>query len=66
MPMLESTLAAALRFDLDGLICVGVVAVIVFLATSTRRSAKRCHRCREINRQAAVFCAQCGTRLRGP
>ena len=49
----------------EGLVCVALVAVIVFLATSTRRSARRCPRCKEINREAAIFCAQCGTRLRG-
>ncbi len=51
--------------DRSGLICIGLVAVIVFLATSTRRSAKRCPRCREVNREQAVYCAQCGTRLKG-
>ncbi|UCC31290.1 MAG: zinc-ribbon domain-containing protein [Phycisphaerales bacterium] len=54
-----------LRFDYDGLVCIGVVAIIVFLATSSRRSARRCPRCQEINREAAVYCAQCGTRLPG-
>ena len=48
----------------DGFICVALVAVIVFLATSTRRTARRCPRCKEVNREAAVFCAQCGQRLR--
>ena len=63
--MIGTALAMCLWFEYDGLICVGVVALIVFLATSTRRSAKRCPRCREINREAAVFCAQCGERLPG-
>jgi len=57
------TLGVALPFELDGLVCVGVVAIIVFLATTTHRSARRCPRCWEINREAAIFCAQCGTRL---
>ena len=48
----------------DGFICVALVAVIVFLATSTRRTARRCPRCKEVNREAAIFCAQCGQRLR--
>ena len=52
------------RFGDDGLVCVALVAVIVFLATSTRRTARRCPRCKEINRDAAIFCAQCGMRLR--
>lgn len=61
--MIAFELAMGLRFDYDGLLCVGVVAVIVFLATSTRRSTRRCPRCKEINREAAGFCAQCGNRL---
>lgn len=62
--MIFSVLAAGLRFERDGLICIGLVAVIVFLATSTRRSARRCPRCKEINREQARFCAQCGASLR--
>lgn len=61
--MILYELASSLRFDYDGLICVGVVAAIVFLATSTRRFTKRCPRCKEVNREAANYCAQCGTRL---
>lgn len=63
--MIASASAIAFRFDYEGLVCVGVVAVIVFLAMSTRRSARRCPRCQEINREAAVYCAQCGARLPG-
>ncbi|MFQ5590319.1 MAG: zinc-ribbon domain-containing protein [Phycisphaerae bacterium] len=59
-----SVCAAGVRFDRDGLVCVAVVAVIVFLATSTRRSARRCPRCQEVNREQARFCAQCGAQLR--
>ena len=62
--MVTSALALGLWFDSDGMVCVGIVAVMVFLATSTRRTAGRCHRCQEVNREAAVYCAQCGTRLR--
>ena len=58
MPML------GFRFGNDGLVCVALVAVIVFLATSARRTARRCPRCKEVNREVAIFCAQCGTRLR--
>ena len=57
--------AIALYFGLDGLLCIGVVVLIAVLATTTHRAARRCPRCREINREAAVFCAQCGTRLPG-
>lgn len=45
------------------LLCVVVVVVIVLLATSTRRSARRCPRCQEINRPHAIYCAQCGAKL---
>ncbi|MHC4698868.1 MAG: zinc-ribbon domain-containing protein [Planctomycetota bacterium] len=66
--VLESTFPSVaplgLRFDRDGLVCIGLVALIVFLATSTRRSARRCPRCREVNREQARFCAQCGAPLR--
>jgi len=40
-----------------------MAAIIAFLATSTRRSSKRCPRCREINREHARYCAQCGAEL---
>jgi hypothetical protein len=50
---------------LDGeeLFVAALITVIVFLATSARRSPGRCPRCREINRDQARFCAQCGSRL---
>ena len=46
-------------------VCVAFVVVLVVLATSTRRSARRCSRCHEINRPHANFCAQCGAKLPG-
>ena len=58
-------LANPFYFGLDGLVCVAVVMIIVFLATSTHRSARRCPRCHEVNREPAVYCAQCGARLPG-
>jgi len=60
----DPTLISAF-FGLDDhhLFTVAIVAVIVFLATSSRRPSRRCTRCREINREQAVYCAQCGTRL---
>lgn len=61
--MLTSVPALGLWFDSDGLVCIAVVAVIVFLATSTRRTARRCPRCQEVNRDVAMYCAQCGRRL---
>ena len=40
-----------------------IVVVIVLLATSSNKIARRCSRCGEINREAAIFCAQGGNRL---
>ncbi len=59
------TLAAAMRFDLKTLVCVGVVVALVLIATSGRRGWRHCARCRELNRPPAIYCAQCGTRLPG-
>jgi hypothetical protein len=53
-------------FEIPGggnLLCVIVVVGLVLLATSTRRSARRCRRCQEINRPHAIYCAQCGAKL---
>ena len=58
--------ASAFRFDIEGLVCIGVVVAIAVLATSFRKTARRCPRCSEVNREAAVFCAQCGKRLTDP
>ena len=63
-PVSGALLAAVLAARDNAFVCIALVAVIVFLATSTRRSAHRCPRCKEINREAAIYCAQCGTRLR--
>lgn len=52
-------------FGDDGLICIGVFALIFFLASCARRVSNRCPRCQEVNRPAAVYCAQCGQRLPG-
>jgi hypothetical protein len=57
--------SAIFGLENENLLAVGIVAVIVFLATSSRRPSRRCARCREINREQAVYCAQCGTRLPG-
>jgi len=42
-----------------------VVALLagVFIVSAFRRKPNRCPRCRELNREQALFCAQCGTRL---
>lgn len=62
--MIGTILTLGWHFGEDNLACVVLVAVIVFLGTSTRRTARRCPRCKEVNRDGAIFCAQCGTRLR--
>lgn len=61
MDVFELTLATATQWD--GLLCIGVIVVIVVLATSSNKSARRCSRCGEVNREAAVYCAQCGNHL---
>ena len=61
--MFESILAAMFRIGSDYLLLLGAVVVIVFLATSSRKQGQRCGRCQEMNRNAAVYCAQCGVRL---
>ena len=61
--MFELAVATATAIRLDGLLCIGVIVLIVVLATSSNKIARRCSRCGEVNREAAVFCAQCGNRL---
>ena len=60
-----ATLAAATRFELGSLVCVGAVVVAVLIATAGRRGVRHCPKCRELNRPPAIFCAQCGMRLPG-
>ena len=62
----SATWASAFRFDLDGLVCIGVVVAIAMLATSFRKTGRPCPQCSEVNREAAIFCAQCGKRLTDP
>lgn len=63
MDVFELILATATTIRMDGLLCIGVIVVIVVLATSSNKIARRCSRCGEVNREAAVYCAQCGNRL---
>jgi len=49
----------------ENILAVAIVALVVFFATASRRPSRRCARCREINREQAVYCAQCGGRLPG-
>lgn len=55
----------AQRFDIEALLLMGGVIVIVLMVTSSRRPCRRCPKCREVNREVAIFCAQCGQRLPG-
>ncbi len=52
-----------LAYRADSLVCIAAVAVIVFLATCTRKSGRPCPRCRRVNLVHARFCGQCGQRL---
>ena len=61
--MFELALATATAIRMDGLLCIGVVVIMVVLATSSNKVARRCRRCGEVNREAAVYCAQCGSHL---
>lgn len=51
--------------DRRNMLVLGGLAIIVFLATSVRKPTNRCPSCREVNRDHANYCAQCGTRLKG-
>jgi rRNA maturation endonuclease Nob1 len=58
------TALALFNFDDGRLFALAVVAVVVAVTMSAiRRPPRRCLRCREINREQAVYCAQCGTKL---
>lgn len=47
-------------------VLVGAGVLVMFvLAALPRGQSPICRRCREINRDEALFCAQCGTRLLG-
>lgn len=64
--MFATLLAAIHRMNHEQFLFVVIVAVIVFLATSTRRKRVQCRGCKEVNRPGAVYCAQCGAKLRSP
>lgn len=50
-------------FDDSPFWVIVAVAVFVAWAAGSRRSARACPRCREQNREAAIYCAQCGSKL---
>lgn len=49
--------------EFEGIVCIAAVVVLVSVLAATRRPARQCPRCGEINREAALYCAQCGLRL---
>ena len=54
-----------LAFRLTGLE-IGVIVVVVLFAlwvASARKPGRRCKRCQELNREHALYCAQCGEKL---
>jgi hypothetical protein len=50
-------------FEDGSLFVVAVVSAALVLATSGRRSSRRCSRCSQLNREEAIYCAQCGKKL---
>lgn len=61
---MDVVLASFFRMNQEVILFIVVVAIIVFLLTSNRRSAPHCPRCKQVNRDHAIYCAQCGERLR--
>ncbi len=58
-------LASFLGLESKQIFVICIVAIIAFLATASRRGGRVCAKCHEHNRPQALFCAQCGQRLRG-
>jgi hypothetical protein len=59
----DGLFAAGPAWSENGFLCLGAVALVVFLLASIRRHSTQCPRCREVNRPAAIYCAQCGQKL---
>ncbi len=53
----------ALQLSNREIAIVAVVAAVVMWATAARKPGRRCKRCQELNRDHAVYCAQCGEKL---
>ena len=61
---MEQCLALAFWiFDDSPFWVIVVVGVFVAWAVGSRKTARICPRCHEQNREAAIYCAQCGARL---
>lgn len=50
-------------WDDSALWIIVAVAVMASWAVGARRSPRACPRCHEHNREAAIYCAQCGVKL---
>jgi hypothetical protein len=51
------------RFEADDIAFITIAVVSAFVLFAARKPAGCCPRCREHNRNEALFCAQCGLRL---
>lgn len=50
-------------FDDSGFWVIIGVIVLASWALGPRRAPRQCPRCHEQNREAAIYCAQCGAKL---
>lgn len=58
-----SDLLAFWPFEDSRLWVIAIVVVAVSWAIGARRGPRSCPRCHEHNREAAIYCAQCGVKL---
>jgi rRNA maturation endonuclease Nob1 len=61
--MLATLASTFCQFDDGHFLVIAIVGVAALLASGCRRPSRRCNRCRQVNREEAIFCAQCGRRL---
>jgi hypothetical protein len=53
----------AIQLTTKQIVVIVIAAMFAIWATSARAPRRRCRNCRELNREHANFCAQCGERL---
>ncbi|MEK6799209.1 MAG: zinc ribbon domain-containing protein [Planctomycetota bacterium] len=63
--VLISFVGASLALDDRPIAVILVIVVLILAIGMLRRPSMRCPRCQQVNREQAVFCAQCGQRLPG-